>query len=227
MFCQSKGSPEKGDLALFCTACPQLGINVDLRESFHDWKYTCTIVMDGNFKAEHMKDRCPEDQVWLMDGHRYLVTHPAYQAYLKATPHITESMHCVTAYFTLRTTYAVPTYAHVTSPAPATFRSLSCSTYDNLVIHGVERRVDHPVYMFLPQSPWPPGTAISMKPRLRQKNNASVLLESVKPLPTQLGPLVLGAVQPLSRLWQKGASKQSRMSVTEWDVASVLGFSMG
>ncbi|KAI6018283.1 hypothetical protein EDC04DRAFT_2607885 [Pisolithus marmoratus] len=54
----------EGDLVLFCMACPQPGINVspaaDLDQlTFQSWKYTRTLVMDGNFKAEHMhKSTC-------------------------------------------------------------------------------------------------------------------------------------------------------------------------
>ncbi|KAI6023295.1 hypothetical protein EDC04DRAFT_2869629 [Pisolithus marmoratus] len=74
----------KGDLVLFCVACPQLGINVSPAADLDHWKYTRTLVMDGNFKAEHMHKRCPDNQVWLMDGHKYL----------KATPHIMEKSTC-------------------------------------------------------------------------------------------------------------------------------------
>ncbi|KAI6112665.1 hypothetical protein F5141DRAFT_1063058 [Pisolithus sp. B1] len=44
----------KGDLAIFCAACPQLGINLSLQANLDDWRHTRTVVMDGNFKAEHM-----------------------------------------------------------------------------------------------------------------------------------------------------------------------------
>ncbi|KIN94587.1 hypothetical protein M404DRAFT_34874 [Pisolithus tinctorius Marx 270] len=70
------------------------GINVDPAEDLDYWKYTRMLVMDGNFKAEHMHDRRPADQVWLMDGHGFMVTDPDYQTYLKATPHITEKSAC-------------------------------------------------------------------------------------------------------------------------------------
>ncbi|KAI6009026.1 hypothetical protein EDC04DRAFT_2610752, partial [Pisolithus marmoratus] len=82
-FQYNKTRAKKGDLAIFCAACPQPGIN-----------YTRTVVMDGNFKAEHMHERRPDDQVWLMDGRGFMVTNPPYQAYLKATPHITEKSAC-------------------------------------------------------------------------------------------------------------------------------------
>ncbi|KIN94167.1 hypothetical protein M404DRAFT_35316 [Pisolithus tinctorius Marx 270] len=87
-------APKKGDLGLFCATCPQPGINVDPAEDLDHWRYTRTLVMDGNFKAEHMHNRCPEDQVWLMDGCGYMVTDLEYQAYVKGTPHIAEKSAC-------------------------------------------------------------------------------------------------------------------------------------
>ncbi|KAI6156941.1 hypothetical protein BKA82DRAFT_4345997 [Pisolithus tinctorius] len=93
-FCGTTRSAEKGRLALFCTACPQPGINVDTNEDLDHWQFTHTVVMDGNFKAEHMHERKSEDQVQLMDRLGYMVTNPNYADYLKATPHITEKSTC-------------------------------------------------------------------------------------------------------------------------------------
>lgn len=42
--------------------------------------------MDGNFKAEHLKDRKPDDQIWLMDGHGFMVGRTEYKCYLEGTP---------------------------------------------------------------------------------------------------------------------------------------------
>ncbi|KAI6009296.1 hypothetical protein EDC04DRAFT_2610615 [Pisolithus marmoratus] len=84
-FQDNKSSIKKGNLAIFVW-------HVHSQESI--WKYTRTVVMDGNFKAEHMHERWPTDQVWLMDGHGFMVTNPPYQAYLKATPHIMEKSPC-------------------------------------------------------------------------------------------------------------------------------------
>ncbi|KAI6120107.1 hypothetical protein EDD16DRAFT_1425103, partial [Pisolithus croceorrhizus] len=64
----------KGDLALFCVACPQPGINLSTQANLDDWRYTRMVVMDGNFKVEHMCERRPDDQVWLMDGHGFMVS---------------------------------------------------------------------------------------------------------------------------------------------------------
>ncbi|KIN95757.1 hypothetical protein M404DRAFT_165012, partial [Pisolithus tinctorius Marx 270] len=93
-FRRTTRSAEKGRLALFCAACPQPGINVDTNEDLDHWQFTHTVVMDGNFKAEHMHERKSEDQVRLMDGLGYMVTNPNYADYLKATPHIVEKSTC-------------------------------------------------------------------------------------------------------------------------------------
>ncbi|KAL4066509.1 hypothetical protein J3A83DRAFT_4189812 [Scleroderma citrinum] len=42
--------------------------NIDMSE----WKYSQVIVMDGNFKAEHMALKNTDSEFWLMDGHRYM-----------------------------------------------------------------------------------------------------------------------------------------------------------
>ncbi|KAF8449492.1 hypothetical protein L210DRAFT_3389489, partial [Boletus edulis BED1] len=86
-------APKKGELVLFCPACPQPGVNCDpSKEEF--WKYTWTFVMDGNFKAEHMHDKRPEEQTLLMDGLGYMVTRSEYQSYLKSTNHPQEKSTC-------------------------------------------------------------------------------------------------------------------------------------
>ncbi|KAI6100519.1 hypothetical protein F5141DRAFT_1066123 [Pisolithus sp. B1] len=53
----------KGDLALFCVACPQPGINLSPQANLDDWRYTRTVVMDGNFKVEHMHEQRPDNQL--------------------------------------------------------------------------------------------------------------------------------------------------------------------
>ncbi|KAG1784678.1 uncharacterized protein HD556DRAFT_1435379 [Suillus plorans] len=77
-------TPNAGDLALFCPACPQPGINVFLSgdESLDDWKYTWSFVMDGNFKAKHLHPIKPFDEVWLSDGLGFMVGKERYKNHL-------------------------------------------------------------------------------------------------------------------------------------------------
>ncbi|KAF8431530.1 hypothetical protein L210DRAFT_3507864 [Boletus edulis BED1] len=88
-------TPQKGELALFCPACPQPGVNCNPSQNeLSEPKYSQTFIMDGNFKAEHMHEKCPDNQIWLMDGHGYMVTRSEYQAYLKGTHHAHERSTC-------------------------------------------------------------------------------------------------------------------------------------
>ncbi|KAF8433100.1 hypothetical protein L210DRAFT_3507212 [Boletus edulis BED1] len=84
-------TPQKGELALFCPACPQPGVNCNPSQNeLSEPKYSQTFIMDGNFKAKHMHEKCPDNQIWLMDGHGFMVTRSEYQAYLKGTHHAHE-----------------------------------------------------------------------------------------------------------------------------------------
>ncbi|KAG1734387.1 uncharacterized protein EDB91DRAFT_1031141, partial [Suillus paluster] len=79
-FGHSSDNPNAGDLALFCPACPQPGMNISLSgdESLDDWKYTRSFVMDGNFKAEHLHPIKPYDEVWLSHGLGFMVGKERY-----------------------------------------------------------------------------------------------------------------------------------------------------
>ncbi|KAG2058431.1 hypothetical protein BDR06DRAFT_980321 [Suillus hirtellus] len=78
--------PTSGELALFCPACPQPGINSPLPSdrSADDpsWLYARSLVMDGNFKAEHLHPTHLEDEVWLTDGQCFMVSKDQYKAHL-------------------------------------------------------------------------------------------------------------------------------------------------
>ncbi|KAH9916158.1 uncharacterized protein B0H18DRAFT_1124455 [Fomitopsis serialis] len=60
---QWRGAPGNGDLAHFCPACPQPGVNIPADWEVDDRKYLYArgYVMDGNFHAEQMKMRKPEN----------------------------------------------------------------------------------------------------------------------------------------------------------------------
>ncbi|THH26719.1 hypothetical protein EUX98_g7467 [Antrodiella citrinella] len=78
----------QGGLVLFCPACPQPGINLpeNFREDPDQWKFMPTIMADGNFKAEQLTAKHPEDDVSLFDGKGFMVESAPYDAHLKATP---------------------------------------------------------------------------------------------------------------------------------------------
>ncbi|KAI6007523.1 hypothetical protein F5J12DRAFT_905459 [Pisolithus orientalis] len=79
--------PGQGELALFCPACPQPGINLlqigkpDMTGL--DDTIMRQYVMDGNFTAQHMKMNKPELDVSLSDGTGYMVAEEPYQAHLE------------------------------------------------------------------------------------------------------------------------------------------------
>ena len=47
------------------------------------WKYMRSVVLDGNFTAQHRRMKKPEDDVALADGHSYMVTDAPYKQHLK------------------------------------------------------------------------------------------------------------------------------------------------
>ncbi|RXW12632.1 hypothetical protein EST38_g13223 [Candolleomyces aberdarensis] len=68
--------PGRGDLALFCTACPQP--NENLPENWKDdpdfWKYRRYLVADGNFVLNHLRSHGlnKDKSVFLADGAGYM-----------------------------------------------------------------------------------------------------------------------------------------------------------
>ncbi|KAG1727897.1 hypothetical protein EDB19DRAFT_1941844 [Suillus lakei] len=89
-------NPNAGDLALFCPARPQPGINISLSgdESLDDWKYTQLFVMDRNFKAEHLHPIKPFDEVWLSDGLGFMVGKDRYKKHLAEAADTVEKSSC-------------------------------------------------------------------------------------------------------------------------------------
>jgi hypothetical protein len=57
------------------------------------WKFTRGYVFDGNFSAEQLKMKRPEDDVHLTDGTGFLTEDARYQEHLKAAIEIKEVRH--------------------------------------------------------------------------------------------------------------------------------------
>jgi hypothetical protein len=74
------------DLAWRCVACPS-GTNLpqNWQESENAWKYYNSIAMDGNFSAQHLASRVPENNVNFTDGLGYFSKSDDYSKYLKSS----------------------------------------------------------------------------------------------------------------------------------------------
>ncbi|KAG1894778.1 uncharacterized protein F5891DRAFT_984797 [Suillus fuscotomentosus] len=98
-FAHKNDEPKTGDLALFFPACPQPGINLDWStgtatqpDDTPSWLFTRTLVMDGNFKAEHLHPVNPSDEVSLIDGLVFMVRDERYKSHLAvAQDHVQKS----------------------------------------------------------------------------------------------------------------------------------------
>ncbi|PIL25832.1 hypothetical protein GSI_11585 [Ganoderma sinense ZZ0214-1] len=85
-----------GDLAILCPACPQPGQNLpeDWQDDPDSWKFTRSVVLDGNFSAQHKHMRNPEDDVALADGHAFMVTDGPYKEHLRTAREFKEKSTC-------------------------------------------------------------------------------------------------------------------------------------
>ncbi|MDX6295879.1 MAG: hypothetical protein QOH50_5049 [Kribbellaceae bacterium] len=96
-----KNSPSRGEMSLFCAACPQPGINlpenweqeyksnpyVTLNFNFvmiidmqFSYLYLRSFVADGNFKADHLKQK--NEDIWLTNGEGFMTGEERYQKHL-------------------------------------------------------------------------------------------------------------------------------------------------
>ncbi|EFI26719.1 hypothetical protein CC1G_15640 [Coprinopsis cinerea okayama7 len=90
-------APGKGELALFCAACPQPGVNLppNWKDDPEQWKFTRSFVADGNFTCIHRRLRTPEDSdVSLKDGEGYITEKTSYAKHLATSTETTEPPTC-------------------------------------------------------------------------------------------------------------------------------------
>ena len=59
-------------------------------DSYFRWKYSRGYVFDGNFSAEQLKMKRPEDDVHLTDGDGFMVQEGPYREHLKVAIEIKE-----------------------------------------------------------------------------------------------------------------------------------------
>ena len=80
---QGRTETTAGELAVFCPACPQPGINVSLNwmDDPNKWVYRRFFVADGNFKADHVRQNTTCN-VWLSNGSGMMPNREEYKAFL-------------------------------------------------------------------------------------------------------------------------------------------------
>lgn len=77
--------PSPGELAIFCPACPQPGINIpsNWKDDEERWKYCRFFVADGNFKADHVYYKKAVEDVWLGEGGGMIPNRKDYKEFLE------------------------------------------------------------------------------------------------------------------------------------------------
>jgi hypothetical protein len=86
-----------GELAHFCPACPQPGINLppNYKEDPNKWVYRRFFVADGNFKADHVQQKYVSD-IWLSEGAGMFAKRSEYEDFLRnSQERLTVSSHLV------------------------------------------------------------------------------------------------------------------------------------
>ncbi|KAN0086260.1 hypothetical protein V8E55_007394 [Tylopilus felleus] len=88
--------PGHGDLAIFCAACSQPGINLpdNWQNKYDSNTVALRYVVDGNFTAQHMKMKRPMNDVSLSDGLAYMVEDEPYQLHVASVAENTERSTC-------------------------------------------------------------------------------------------------------------------------------------
>ena len=79
-------TPKTGELGNFCLACPQVGINMpeNWKDDPNRWVYRRMITSDGNFKADHVRQKSAADDVWLSDGLGMTTRNSEYKTFLES-----------------------------------------------------------------------------------------------------------------------------------------------
>ncbi|KAG2003780.1 hypothetical protein CC2G_004358 [Coprinopsis cinerea AmutBmut pab1-1] len=96
-FAHTNRTPGKGELALFCAACPQPGVNLpqNWKADPEQWKYMRSFVADGNFTCIHRKMRNPDDpESALKDGEGYMTEKETYAKHLETSTEKAETPTC-------------------------------------------------------------------------------------------------------------------------------------
>jgi hypothetical protein len=78
-------TPQPGQLGIFCPACPQVGVNIpdNWKNDPNPWVFRRFLTVDGNFKADHVRQKSAAGDMWLSDGLGMTTKRSEYIDFLK------------------------------------------------------------------------------------------------------------------------------------------------
>ena len=74
-----------GSLSNFCPACPQVDVNLppNWKLDQQRWVYQRSFVADGNFKADHVRQKNPAGDIWLSEGSGMMSKRTDHEEFLR------------------------------------------------------------------------------------------------------------------------------------------------
>jgi hypothetical protein len=85
----------QGELGNFCPVCLQVGFNLpdDWKDDPNRWVFRRVLTADGNFKADHVRQKLAADDIWLSHGLGMTMKNSEYKDFLEnAKEHHTVSV---------------------------------------------------------------------------------------------------------------------------------------
>ncbi|KAF9521376.1 hypothetical protein CPB83DRAFT_778848, partial [Crepidotus variabilis] len=79
----------RGELALFCASCPQIGVNLP-----DGWQEEIKHKPDGNMTADHVRQKSDGKDVWLTNGEGFMTNKDEYHSHLSAALEIKQVTTC-------------------------------------------------------------------------------------------------------------------------------------
>jgi len=109
-YVQQVGQPinlKPGELGIFCLACPQVGINLpeNWKEDSNRWVFRRVVTADGNFKADHVRQKSAADDIWLSDGLGMTTKNSDYNLFLETAWERSTVSECQVTFFLSRQIY--------------------------------------------------------------------------------------------------------------------------
>ncbi|KAG6864254.1 hypothetical protein C0991_011049 [Blastosporella zonata] len=101
--------PGPGELAIFCPTCPQPGVNLpsNWEDDAESWKYSRSLIADGNFKGDHVRHKNPGRDVWHAEGGGMVAKREESEAYFRKAKNIPTGVPCENTFRAIERAMAV------------------------------------------------------------------------------------------------------------------------